>query len=144
MICHVRSRNQTRSRPRFPAGSRRGPSPAHLHATHASLPALFRRQSEQAIVELSAYRSPWQNGIERWVGTVRRELLDHVIVINERQLRRLLSDYVAYYNEERVHTGLRDSPKGRAVQVKPSSSACVVALPHVGGLHHRYEWSEAA
>ena len=53
----------------------------------------------------SAYRSPWQNGIaERWVGTVRRELLDHVIVLNERHLQRLLREYVEYYNTDRVHT----------------------------------------
>jgi transposase InsO family protein len=93
----------------------------------------------------TAYRSPWQNGVaERWVGTLRRELLDHVIVLNERQLRNLLREYVDYYNEERVHTGLGDSPGGRSVREKPSGSSKLVAHPRVGGLHHLYEWSEAA
>jgi transposase InsO family protein len=55
----------------------------------------------------TAYRSPWQNGIaERWVGSVRRELLDHVVVMGERHLRRLLSQYVDYYNDDRTHLGL--------------------------------------
>jgi hypothetical protein len=97
----------------------------------------------------TAYRSPWQNGTaERWVGSARRELLDHVIVFNEQHLQRLLRAYVAYYyyyyNGERVHTRLRDSPKRRPVEVRPSSEAKVVGLPRVGGLHHRYIWQEAA
>ena len=93
----------------------------------------------------TAYRSPWQNGIaERWVGTVRRELLDHVIVIDEQHLRRLLREYVDYYNEDRVHTQLRDSPTGRPIEDRPSRDAQIVALPRVGGLHHRYVWRDAA
>ncbi len=63
----------------------------------------------------TAYRSPWQNGTaERWVGSARRELLDHVIVWNDQHLQRLLCEYVAYYNADRVHTPLRDSPGGSA------------------------------
>jgi hypothetical protein len=59
----------------------------------------------------TAHRSPWQNGTaERWVGSARRGLLDRVIVFNEEHLRRLLRDYVAYYNAERVHTRLQDAP----------------------------------
>ena len=86
-----------------------------------------------------------QNGTaERWVGSARRELLDHVIVMNEEHLRRLLHDYVVYYNAERVHTQLRDSPAGRPTEARPSASATVVGLPRVGGLHHRYVWREAA
>jgi len=93
----------------------------------------------------TAFRSPWQNGTaERWVGSVRREMLDHVIVLNEEHLRRLLRDYVAYYNGERVHTGLTDSPVGRPVESRPSPRANVVGLPRVGGLHHRYAWREAS
>jgi putative transposase len=85
-----------------------------------------------------APRSPWQNGFaERWVGTLRRELLDRVIVLGERHLLRLVREYVAYYNEDRPHMSLdRDAPVARAVQ--PSSGGTVVALPRVGGLHHRY------
>src|SRR5450432_2192638 len=83
-------------------------------------------------------RSPWQNGYaERWVGTLRRELLDHVIVLGERHLLRLLRPYVAYYNEDRPHMSLgRDAPVARAVE--PREPGKVVALPRVGGLHHRY------
>jgi len=93
----------------------------------------------------TAFRSPWQNGIaERWVGSARREMLDHVIVMNERHLHRLLREYVDYYNEDRVHTRLRDSPIGRRTEHRPSSKAQIVGLPRVGGLHHRYEWQEAA
>jgi hypothetical protein len=113
--------------------------------------AIFSKRLIGAIGELgihsrpTASRSPWQSGIaECWVGTVRRELLDHVIVINERQLRLLLLEYVEYYNEERVHTELCDSPRGRSVQEQPSDSARLIALRRVGGLHHRYEWREAA
>ena len=69
---------------------------------------------------------------------------EQVIVFNEDHLRRLLRGYVTYYNKERVHTRLRDAPVGRAVEARPSSSAKVVGLPRVGGLHHRYIWQEAA
>jgi transposase InsO family protein len=93
----------------------------------------------------TAYRSPWQNPFaERWVGTCRRELLDHVIVLGEKHLRRLLGEYVNYYNVERVHTALRDSPDGRPTEKRPSPSAKPVALPRMGGLHHRYAWCKAA
>jgi transposase InsO family protein len=92
-----------------------------------------------------AYRSPWQNGTaERWVGSARRELLDHVIVVNEQHLQRLLRDYITYYNADRVHTRLRDAPERRSVEVRPSLDARVVGSPRVGGLHHRYTWREAA
>jgi transposase InsO family protein len=93
----------------------------------------------------TAFRSPWQNGIaERWVGSARRELLDHLIVLNEDRLRRLLREYVDYYNAERVLTQLQDSPIGRPTEHRPSREAQIIGLPRVGGLHHRYEWREAA
>lgn len=93
----------------------------------------------------TAFRSPWQNGtVERFVGSVRRELLDHVVVLGEEHLRRLLREYIAYYNAERVHTSIGDAPAGRACEAKPSASARVVGLPRVGGLHHRYTWRRAA
>jgi transposase InsO family protein len=83
-------------------------------------------------------RSPWQNGYaERWVGTLRRELLDHVIVLGERHLLRLVRQHVAYYNSDRPHMSLGgDSPVTRDVQ--PPTAGKVIALPRVGGLHHRY------
>ena len=113
--------------------------------------AIFSDRVTEAIDRLgmepkrTAYRSPWQNGTaERWIGTVRRELLDHVIVIDESHLQRLLREYVEYYNGERVHTGLRDAPSGRPIENRPSPRAQVGGLPRVGGLHHRYAWREAA
>jgi putative transposase len=78
------------------------------------------------------------------VGTVRRELLDHVVVLSEDHLRRLLREYVEYYNTERVHTSIGDAPEGRPGQVRPSGRAKVIGLPRVGGLHHLYAWAEAA
>ena len=94
----------------------------------------------------TAYRSPWQNGVaERWVGSVRRELLDHVVVFNERHLRRLLREYVAYYHDDRTHLGLgKATPAGRPVTRRRDGEAEVVALPRLGGLHHRYDWRTAA
>jgi hypothetical protein len=93
----------------------------------------------------TAFRSPWQNGTaERWVGSARRELLEHVIFLNEEHLRRLLREYVEYYNADRVDTRLGDSPEGRPTEIPPSPAAIVVGLPRVGGLHHRYVWAEAA
>jgi transposase InsO family protein len=93
----------------------------------------------------TAFRSPWQNGTaERFVGSVRRELLDHVVVFNEDHLRGLLREYVDYYNAERVHTSIGDAPNGRPVEVRASSCSKVIGLPRVGGLHHRYQWREAA
>lgn len=92
----------------------------------------------------TALQSPRQNGTaERFVGSVRRELLDHVVVLGEDHLRRLLREYVEYYNSERVHTSIGDAPEGRAVQGRPSDEARVVGLPRVGGLHHRYAWFQA-
>jgi transposase InsO family protein len=93
----------------------------------------------------TAFQSPWQNGTaERFVGSVRRELLDHVVVLHEDHLRRLLREYVEYYNTERVHTSIDDAPEGRAVETRPSDHARVIGLPRVGGLHHRYVWAQAA
>jgi putative transposase len=88
---------------------------------------------------LTAPHSPWQNAyVERFIGSVRRECTDHVIVLSAAGLRRLLKDYVEYYMASRTHLGLRkDTPVPRAVA--PPSAGCVVAIPQVNGLHHRYE-----
>jgi putative transposase len=113
--------------------------------------SIFSREVSASIKALgiapkrTAFRSPWQNGTaERWVGSCKRELIDHVIVLNEEHLRRLLRDYVRYYNADRVHTRIQDSPEGRAIESRSSMNAKVVGLPRVGGLHHRYVWKEAA
>jgi len=94
----------------------------------------------------TSYRSPWQNGvIERWIGSCRRELLAHVIVFNEQHAIKLLREYIAYYNADRCHYCLaKDAPQPRPVQHRTSKTPRVSALPRVGGLHHRYEWRDAA
>ena len=88
----------------------------------------------------TAFRSPWQNGIaERWVGTVRRDLLDHLIVLNRRHLRRLLKEYLRYYHEDRTHLGPgKDTPDGRVAAPVPPRANQIISLPRLGGLHHRY------
>ena len=100
----------------------------------------FRRRVKSMGIEevLTAPRSPWQNPYaERLVGSVRRECLAHVIVLGERHLHRILRSYFAYYHRSRTHLSLgKDAPESRAVQ--PVAMGKVVALPEVGGLHHRY------
>src|SRR6266851_524146 len=88
---------------------------------------------------LSAPRSPWQRAhIERVIGSVRRECLDHMIVFHETSLRRTLTSYFDYYHRSRTHLSLgKDAPEPRAIH--PPEMGSVVALPLVGGLHHRYE-----
>jgi transposase InsO family protein len=90
----------------------------------------------------TSIQSPWQNGVaERWVGSCRRELLDHTIALDERHLKRLLSEYVRYYHEDRTHLGLRkETPSGRT---RAGSSGRVMSFPRVGGLHHRYDRAAA-
>ena len=88
---------------------------------------------------VTAPRSPWQNPYaERVIGSIRRECLDHLIVLGERHLRRVLASYLDYYHRSRTHLSLgKDSPVPRPVQ--PVETGKVVAFPQVGGLHHRYE-----
>ena len=88
---------------------------------------------------LTTPRSPWQNPyVERLVGSIRRECLDHVIVLNESSLRRILKSYFEYYLYSRTHLALdKDAPEPRAIQ-SPELGA-VIEIPEVGGLHHRYE-----
>jgi hypothetical protein len=102
---------------------------------------VFRsRLQAMAINEvLTAPKSPWQNAYaERVIGTIRRECLDHVIVLTERHLRRILSSYSDYYHRSRTHLSLeKDCPEPRLVH--PPDAGKVIAFPQVGGLHHRYE-----
>ena len=88
----------------------------------------------------NAFRSPWQNGIaERWVGSCRRDLLDHVIVLHERHLKRLMREYLRYYHEDRTHLGLaKDTPQGRPIAVTLRQGGRIQSAPRIGGLHHRY------
>jgi transposase InsO family protein len=124
--------------------------PIHRHLIYDN-DAIFSHAVANAIKSFeidpkrTAFRSPWQNGTaERVVGSVRRELLDHVVVLNEDHLRRLLREYVDYYNDDGVHTSLQDAPVGRPVESRPSDHSKVVGSPRVGGLRHRYRWREAA
>jgi len=88
---------------------------------------------------LSAPASAWQRAyVERLIGSVRRDCLDHVIILGERHLRVILKSYLEYYHRSRSHLGLsKDTPEPRAVQ--PPELGAVLGLPQVGGLHHRYE-----
>ena len=88
---------------------------------------------------LAAPRSPWQRAyVERVIGTIRRECLDHLIVFNERSLHRQLQAFVEYYHQSRVHLALdKDAPEPRPIQ--PPKSGRIVSIPVLGGLHHRYE-----
>jgi transposase InsO family protein len=90
----------------------------------------------------TSFRSPWQNGVaERWVGNCRRDLIDHVIVANEQHLKRLMSEYVRYHHEYRTHLALvKETPANReAVSNSGVVSNRVIAIPRLGGLHHRYD-----
>ena len=111
---------------------------AYRDASHG--PTFRDRVRAMAIEEVvTAPRSPWQNAyVERIIGSIRRECLDHVIVFDERHLRRVLSAYFEYHHRSRTHLSLaKDCPEPRPVQ--PPSAGTVVAFPQVGGLHHRYE-----
>ena len=88
---------------------------------------------------VTAPRSPWQSPyVERVIGSIRRECLDHVIVLNQRHLRAILLSYIDYYQRSRTHLALgKDTPERRSVQ--PAGAGKIVAFPQVGGLHHRYQ-----
>ena len=83
-----------------------------------------------------APRSPWQNTyVERFIGSIRRECLDHMIVFGEAHLRRILGSYAAYYNESRIHRSLnKDAPFHRAIE----RLGAITSQPVLGGLHHQY------
>jgi transposase InsO family protein len=99
-----------------------------------------RRVAGMGITEVvSAPSSPWQNPYaERLIGSLRRECLDHMIILSQRHLRCVLRAYGSYYHQSRTHLGLeKDAPTPRRVQVPTEGR--VVAFAEVGGLHHRYE-----
>jgi transposase InsO family protein len=101
----------------------------------------FQRRVESMGIEevITAPRSPWQNAfVERVIGSIRRDCLDHIVVLNDRHLKRALTDYLKYYHGWRTHLSLgMDSPDSRPVQLLPLGK--VVQFPEVGGLHHHYE-----
>jgi transposase InsO family protein len=112
-----------------------------LRDRDASYGPTFRNRVQAMAIEqvVTAPRSPWQNAyVERIIGSIRRECLDHVIIFDERHLRRVLSAYFEYHHRSRTHLSLdKDCPEPRPIH--PRSAGTVVAFPQVGGLHHRYE-----
>jgi hypothetical protein len=124
----------------FPCDS----SPKYLifdWATNFNQEAISTIKSMDIEPKRTGFRSPWQNGVaERWVGNCRRDLLDHVIVLNKRHLRRLMKEYVGYCHEDRTHLTLnKGTPAGRIMEIEPRQDRRVISMPRVGGLHHRYD-----
>ena len=112
---------------------------------HGELLKLGFDVSEITVSRYMPHRPVDPDKVKRWIGSCRREILDHIVILGERHLLRLLRSYVEYYHADRSHLGLaKDAPDRRTVTPRPSPTAKVVALPRVGGLHHRYEWREAA
>jgi transposase InsO family protein len=100
-------------------------------------PAYIRRIRAMRIRDHpTAPRSPWQNGhVERLIGSIRRESLDHLVVFDETQLRRVLKNYASYYNQVRTHLSLKkDVPDFR----RPQKFGRIATIPILGGLHHQY------
>jgi len=101
----------------------------------------FRDRVQAMDIEevVTAPRSPWQNPyVERIIGSIRRECLNHVIIFDERHLRRVLSSYFQYYHESTTHLSLdKDCPEPRPIH--PPTAGRIIAFPEVSGLHHRYE-----
>ncbi len=115
--------------------------PRHLIRDHDQVYGeRFSRQARMLDIReaVIAPRSPWQNAYaERVIGSIRRECLDHVVIVRERQLLRILSKYADYYNRTRTHLSpAKDAPESRSVQ--PPSQGRVMQVPRVGGLHHEY------
>jgi putative transposase len=109
----------------------------HRESIFADVATTIAEMSTHAV--RAAPRSPWQNAyVERVIGSIRRECLDHVIVVNAAGLHRILTAYVAYYMSSRKHLSLgKDTPNPRAIT--PPSTGRIVANPEVAGLHHRYD-----
>jgi transposase InsO family protein len=112
-----------------------------LRDRDASYGQTFRDRVEAMGIDevVTAPRSPWQNPfVERIIGSIRRECLNHVIIFDERHLRRVLSSYFQYYRKSRTHLSLdKDCPEPRLIH--PPTAGKIIAFPEVGGLHHRYE-----
>ncbi len=89
----------------------------------------------------TSYRSLWQNDVAKHrVGNCRRDLLDHVIVLNERHLKRLMNEYIRYYHEDRTHLALaKETPAVRVAVSNSEAGSKVIVMPRLGGLHHRYD-----
>jgi putative transposase len=94
-------------------------------------------KATRVIPKPTSFRSPWQNGIaERWVGSCRRDLLDQIVALNERHLKRLLFEYVRYHHEDRTHLALEKGTTDGKIRFDASGPA--LSQQRLGGLHHRY------
>ena len=117
--------------------------PSHLHRDRDAIygAVVTEALANMNIVDVpSAPRSPWQNPYaERVIGSIRRDLLDHCIVLNEEHARTLLRSYADYYHHSRTHLGLLKDVPGSRPQQSVTDGDMVVAIPQVFGLHHRYE-----
>jgi hypothetical protein len=110
--------------------------------------AKFRAEVVPAVRDMgseptrTAFRSPWQNGVaECWVGSCRRDLLDHVIIVNERHLKRLMSSYLLYYHEDWTHLGLaKDTPTSRPTAIRSARENKIQSFPGLGGLQIVMRW----
>ncbi len=116
-----------------------GEAPKHIIRDNDSIyGAVFKAKLRALGIrdDPTALRSPWQNGyVERVIGSIRRECLDHIIVLNAAHLRRVLKAYVSYYNMARTHLSLeKNAPFTRAIL----ASGAIKSTPHLGGLHHEY------
>ena len=101
----------------------------------------FRRRVKGMEIEevVTAPHSPWQNPyVERLIGTIRRECLDHMIIFNKEQLRRILQEYFSYYHEARPHQSLEGNSPARR-EIEPPPKGQVISQPVLCGLHHRYQ-----
>jgi len=100
----------------------------------------FRHRVKGMRIEevLTAPHSPWQNPFaERLIGSIRAECLNHVLVLSESHLRRILARYFSYYHRARTHLALdKDAPDRRPIEL--SGFGTITSIPEVGGLHHRY------
>jgi transposase InsO family protein len=102
----------------------------------AEVPATVRSMTIRCV--RTSFQSPWQNGIaERWIESCRRDLLDHIIAADGRHLKRLLSEYVRYYHEDRTHLGLGKETPGR--RIRSVATGRINSHDRLGGLHHRYD-----
>jgi putative transposase len=110
-------------------------------ATSSSTDVIDSVKSFGITTMCNAYRSPWQNCVaERFVGNCRRDLLDHVIVLNEYQLKRSMNEYVGCYHEDRTHLGLeKQTQHGRSTAKGSAAGSKVISVLRLGGLHHRYD-----
>jgi transposase InsO family protein len=119
-----------------PKGQEKGNIPDRGLHTHRADGVLAKDRIQEV---LTTPRAPWQNAyVERFIGSVRRECLDHIIILSADGLRHVLNDYVRYYTRSRTHLALeKDAPTPRPIA--PPAAGRIVAIPQVSGLHNRYE-----